>query len=593
MSRTKTKFGNDEILGSLSTADSKAIASADASDSEIKNWADFELVLKRMNTAYKRAAFDSHLQVDASRLHQFIRNQEKREEPNFWKAVTLIYELNDIFRFEPDDIHSINEAALNVGQLVYNELRGLSLKCETTSPLADHERALAREKVLYCACYGNELRRRGRPEAAAKLFEWLLEFTSKTLKTATFPCFGTRARLTYHLGFVYRVLERHNSAEEMFTTTLELLYERGKIHSDNEDRVFITRRQAMAIGIGYGWVNATRGSLRRAKNALTTARSLLAAINDPVVPSFIELLYGTIERCLAGSSRPKLVEAVKSLETAKSSFTNNEHRRHIPRACWELSLAHNLLGNFEEAEKNLKEVDDYAKRVNHAKWQTNVLILRSRLLRNQGDLSGARELADAAVNKAEEDKSVLPLTDAYITRGEALLKIIEAAGGPSQSCELARKDFEKALDIIGTFRIKEKDSYLPSNPKIVAVCELRIAQCLARDGDETKARSHFATWEILRHSVEHEWVRELAEEVKRDIDAIVQNFTIPADDPKEWNYARNVAQLRMWLLTQSLRYTKRNYSAAAKLIGVKRGTLYQWQDDSRSHTQRARTRAQE
>jgi len=583
--RTSASIAKNPDSASGDDADRRSVDTADDSNTR----AAFEEALKRLNAEYKTAKFKKALADEAKQLYELLKKLPGPETASYWKASTLVYELNDIFYWD----ETINQYVFTNGQKAYNELRGLSLEYETSKPSARFDKQMVLEKVLYCACYGNELRRRGQPEAAAQLFDWLLTFTTETLATSNFLCLGTRARLSYHLGYVYRVLERHSQAEAKFTQTLDLLFERAKTHKDDSDRLLITRRQAMAVGIGYGWINATRGFLQRAENALSTARSLLAGINDPVVPSFIELLYGSIKRCRAGTNRTKLERAVESMKVAKRSFEKQGHRRHITRACWELSLAYNLLGNFADAEKNLKEVEQYAQTLDHAKWQINVSILRSRLLRNQGDLPGARAHAEDAVRRAVERKSVLPLTDAYITRGEAFFKTIEAGESSAQSYELARKDFATALEVISTLKGKDKNFDLPSNPKIVAVCELRIAQCFARDGDERKARLHFATWEMLRPNVEHEWVRELAEEVKGEIEDMVHNFTISAQDPNDWNYARNVAQLRSWLLSQSLRHTNRNYSAAANLIGVKRGTLYQWQDDSRSLTQRARTKVKE
>lgn len=566
----------------------------------VEDWAQFNTVLQQMNRAYKRAEFGANLCDAAVNVHSFLRDQERaesdqgraehskfRKTSEYWKARTLIYELNDIFHFDL----GINDAAVEQGEALYEELHTLSLRWDTLEQITDPDRTLVREKVMYASCRGTELRRRGKPEAAKKLFEWLREFTSSRLITKEFPCFGTQAILSYHLGSVYRVLEDHTLAEETYTQTLDLLYKREEARDDHRDRLFTIRRQAMTIGIGYGWVNATRGSLRRAENSLVTARSLLAGINDPIVPPFIELLLGTIKRCRAGTKRTKLLEAVELLIKAKDTLAKNKQARHIPRACWELSLAYDLLENFDESKKYLEQVATYADKVGHQKWQINVRILRSRSLRRQKQYERALEEAESAVEKAKDFNSTLPLTDAYITRGEAKFALVQDRNEFPQSYAEARKDFELALEKTGAPRVGEKDAGLPTNPKIVAVCELRIAQCFVRDGDEAKARSHFASWDILRGSVEHEWVRELAEKVKREIEGSLMNFTISARDPRAWDYARNVAQLRNWLLNQSLRHTKRNYSAAAELIGVKRGTLYQWQDDSRSQSQRARTKA--
>jgi tetratricopeptide (TPR) repeat protein len=555
---------------------------------EVRTWSEFEASLRQMILAYKQAQFDSSLRDTAQNLHSFLRTQERQDTSEFWKAVTLIYELNDIFHFDV----AINDTALDLGKSIYSELRALSVKWETNVVISEVERCLAREKVMFCACRGNELKRRGQIEAARNLFEWLLNFTETKLKADGFPCSGTQARLKYHLGAVYRILERHNQAEDMYKETLDLLFHRVATRNEPEERCFMIRRQAMAIGIGFGWVNATRGSLRRAENALTTARSLLAGINDPVVPSYIELLYGTIKRCRAGTNRADLQEAVRSLKKAKTSFEEHGHKRYVPRACFELSLALSLLGEYEEAEAYLDIVDGYAEEIGHPKWQTNVRIVRSRLLRKQGDNKGALTEAERAIGKAEDCNSALPLTDAYITRGEARFHIAIAREDPNISFESARRDFEKALELIGKSAAAETKGSLPSNPKIVAVCELRIAQCFGREGDESKGRFHLSKWDILGPSVEHEWVRELAERVRREIDGLQLNFTISANDSVEWNYARNVARLRSWLMTQALRHTKKNYSAAAELIGVKRGTLYQWQDDSSPQSQRARTKPQ-
>jgi len=106
--------------------------------------------------------------------------------------------------------------------------------------------------------------------------------------------------------------------------------------------------------------------------------------------------------------------------------------------------------------------------------------------------------------------------------------------------------------------------------------------------DPPKSASHGTiTLQILGPSVEHEWVRELARTVTEEIKQLSLNFTVSSENPNEWNYSKNIVNLRQWLLRQSLQ-TGRNYSEAAKLLGVKRATLYQWQEDSRK-TRRART----
>jgi transcriptional regulator with PAS, ATPase and Fis domain len=89
--------------------------------------------------------------------------------------------------------------------------------------------------------------------------------------------------------------------------------------------------------------------------------------------------------------------------------------------------------------------------------------------------------------------------------------------------------------------------------------------------------------------VEHEWVRELADQVRTEIDKLAMDFTICASDHQNWGYSATVAKLRKWLLTQALRQTNQNYTEAAKMLGVKRTTLYQWQTQGEDTKSRART----
>jgi tetratricopeptide (TPR) repeat protein/DNA-binding protein Fis len=555
--------------------------------SVIDDWNDFEAELRDAIRLYKQAQFGEELGRVANALHLFLQEHQDRHNSSFWKALTLIYELNDIFHFDS----AINNDALNQGKLLYKDFRLQVDDWEPDETRSKEEKELAKRQVLYCTCYANELKRHGKVEAAREVLEWLLNFTELKLHDEkAFRSFGTQAWITYYLGAVYRILEKHNLAEGMYTQTLELLYKRGKYEQREDERLFMIRRQAMAIGLGLGWVSASRGALQRSQNALTTARSLLTGIKDPIVPYYVDLLYGITMRCKAGRNQEKLREAVDILVAARKSFETHKQHRFVPAASWELSQAYNLLEEFEEADKCLKKVADYAEELRHPKWLINVHIQRSRVARNQKDYNAALSHAQRALNEAMTCKSVLPITTAYITLGEAKFESLKAQGG-NPNYETARADFENALELITRSQDNEEKSYYPSNPKIVAVCELRIAQCFARDTDEIKARLHFTRWEILRPIVEHEFVREMGEQVKREIEELSMNFTISARNSNEWDYVANVTRLRNWLLNQALRQTKRNYSKAAELLGVKRGTLYQWQDDSRSKSQlRARTK---
>jgi DNA-binding protein Fis len=221
------------------------------------------------------------------------------------------------------------------------------------------------------------------------------------------------------------------------------------------------------------------------------------------------------------------------------------------------------------------------------KWQINVHLLQSRIYRRQGNVEEALLAADVAVDKAQSPacKTILSLVDAYLARGEALLSRGDSTGEDNDFLT-ARDSFEKALQsMLSRNSTVGKPDYF-SNPKIASVCSLRIAECYVRLGRQMHAKKHYAVWSSLEQHVEHEWVRELAASVKRQIENLAMDFTISATDRDKWNYSDNVASLRRWLLTHALRQTNHNYSEAAKLLGVQRATLYQWQTVGLPGTQR-------
>lgn len=587
-SRTGKESGTgvDDLQFEL-TALQSAIKAAEQKglQSPIMNDRDFVTRLGQIKRAYKQTRFDGYLQAATRHLYDYLKRIQPKETYEYWKARTLLYELDDIFNIEPE----IKEHAAYDGRRILEELRNRSARWNLTPVPRREELKILREKVLLCVCRGNELKRNGETTAALDLFEWLLEFTTKRLQIKTFPCYSTRATLCYHIGSALRTLEQHRRAEARYSEALDLLYARGKKLGPS-DYLCVARKQAMVVGLGFGLINMTRGFLDRAEHALSTARSMLASVEDPSASSYVELLYNTILRCRAGSDRERLEEVVKRLDDTRKTFSNP---RYQARSCWELALAKTLLGDLDGAQRDLDQVSNYADQANNRKWQVNVQILKSRIAQRHEFFDEALEFAEEAVKLADSPDcwSILPLVDAYITRGETYLALATANKLEVQYTR-ARENFESALNCTLERRSSAaKQDYL-SNPKISGVCLLRIAQCHVRTGKQEPAKKYYASWLRLAPHVEHEWVRELAETVRKEIEKISMDFTISAAAYDNWNYSKSVEKLRRWLLTQSLRRTNHNYSEAAKLIGVQRTTLYQWQAQVET-TKRRRARTAE
>ncbi len=553
----------------------------DTSSDPIADWSQLADRLLQMKHAYKHGLFDYRLEKACENLWDFLRQQPPQDKPEYWKACTLLYELNDIFHI--DD--AINESAYSAGETVLDQLKQES---DSNQVLDDKKRHLIREKILFCTCRGNELKRRGDTNGALKLFSWLYDFTLNKVQTDQVPCFGTLANISYHLGSVHRILERHDQAEAMYAQALNFYYERSKRRQgDLDDFFWVTRRIAMCIGLGFGRLSLTRGHLRRAENALSTARTMLARVPNTVITFYIELLYGTIKRCRAGRNEGQLKDAIASLEEALKNF-KNRHPRYAARACWELALAFNQMGDFPRADEYLNLMVVYEAQKVNPKWRTNMHVLRSRIRRNLSNFHDALIEVKAAMEQAMQCEEILPLIDALMTRGEVYLELAQSTNERDATFAAARDDFEHGLQLLREQQRDKKDLGHSSNPKIAAVCVLRIAQCCLRQGHEAEARKHFAKWTLLQPNVEHGWVRELATDVKLELDRRSEDFSISSQDPTKWKYADRVAELRNWLLSRALQHSQNNWSDAAKLIGVERATLYQWRHSLKESVRRAR-----
>lgn len=537
----------------------------------IRSRADFSKRIFQLKKAYKQGRFTTTLAKATRNLSKYLRHLDVTEEAEYYKARTLLYELNDILSIDPE----INEWTFVDGERAFTQLQQLARR---SSKLDQVDRKLIKEKILFCSCYGHGLKRRNDPKRAEEVFQWLLRFTTDVVKTDELPSYGTRANLSYHLGSVYRVLEQHEQSHKMYTQALRFYHDRSRTRpvDDLDDLDFTTRRIAMCVGLGFGWLHLTRGNLHRAENSLITARVFLAKSPDPIVAFFIELLYGTIRRCRAGHDQD---EAIASLDKARKSFERT-HPRYHAYACLELALSFTQKGDYDKALEYLEIAEKYAvQQQGEFKWLVNIHIRRSRIRRHQDDYERALSEAETAIEMAESSASVLPRADAYIARGESRLYFAEEYASPPVPAYIsARKDFERALKLVVKKENTQNGHERILNPKIASVCELRIAQCYAREGNQIEATNRFEHWRRWQATVEHQWVRDLAKEVERDIRRLDDFFSISSKNSAEWNYHQQLNKLRDWLYAQALHEADNDKEVAASLLGVSRSTIFNWRE---------------
>jgi len=556
---------------------------AEEMNTPITNWNELKQRLVLMKSASKRGDFNPALKQSWAALKTFLDGLSQRElheherEPEYWKARTLLYELNDVFEIDDE----IRTATFKSAGRVFKEVKELSSRWDRLPQLSHPQtsrefRTLVREKVFFCQWYGEELKRQGDVKQAGKIFSQLLEFTETKLKETQMECFGTRAAIVYGLATVCRRQEDHQLAQDYYTKAVDLYFERAKSRDpyDYDDSLFTTRRIAMCIGLGFGRINFALGNLRRAENALTTARAMLARNPKSLVDDYIKFLYGSIKRCRA--SKPKEIDdAINNLEIALAGFQSAGHKRYEARVAKELALAHNLRGNYGKALSYVQTVEDFAKQENNLTAQVDAYVLRSRIYRNQHKLKEALKEADDAlelIEKSDKSEKRLPNIDALIARGEALLYLADDPTEPIAAYGNARKNFEDAQSML-----LKTDSYTGErqslNAKISTVCELRIAHCYAKAGRLQKAEYHFAMAKRWRKNVEHKWIQKLVEEVSDEINKPQDlRLILSPNDKEPFNRVKRFEQVQRWIVENAYRRAG-GIGEAAKLTGLSRTTF--------------------
>jgi tetratricopeptide (TPR) repeat protein len=291
---------------------------------------------------------------------------------------------------------------------------------------------------------------------------------------------------------------------------------------------------------------------------LRAARTLLFPTGDWVNQTYVELLYGRIQRALARrDDQKKLMEAVAILQKPYKIFDPASHdgrgAGHLPhrcRAAYELALAYLYAGKLEQADTYRQEVWRIAVDTADARWQSHALIVR--IMAKNGDCAAALSAAQAAKRHAIDAAQLLCQGEALIAEGEA-----HAALGETDD---ALTRFREALDLAH------------SNLQTKIVCHLQIAKLCLSGGDLRTAQEHFGAWRKVQDRIQNEIVRGLAAEVSKSIEKHEEGFTIPWS-VQDLNFDDHVQRLREFLIRRASVDHKTN-QAIADALGISRQTLY-------------------
>lgn len=415
------------------------------------------------------------------------------------------------------------------------------IRAETTR---DEDPAVAKRRIWLVRAYASMLyRMEDYPQALRVLQN--CRTAIEVLASAEYPLYGTRARLAYSLGQVFRQLCDYAAARSEFEAAVVFARQRFVAKTPNvelpdypvsqlkdderaafdQDRLLAYSTIGKSLALGLGWIAYTTGQLSAASMLLSAGYSLLRETGDSLHRAYAMLLIGAVERALAGSNPARLDESLRLMKDGAQGL--ERHPAYSLRACYELALAYYKRPEHrQEARRQIgtlkKGLKGTAQR--SARWMSSALLIESRIERLEGNVAHAKRCAQLAVTEAEKavrqrteplqtgDTRHETLAEALIALGEAFLAEAHEAdqrGDVSKAAafrEHAIMRFQRALPLGG------------HNPKMAAVCRLHLARAYSLHGSLLDAHMARSAALALTPSVEHGFVHELAAAVSAEID---------------------------------------------------------------------------
>jgi tetratricopeptide (TPR) repeat protein len=460
------------------------------------------------------------------------------------------------------------------------ELVALSAK-RAASVAAVENRDIAREQIrLYLAFVQAHFYRTHHYQLAQEAVLRCEEAVRVIRQEATYPCYGTMARIAFFLGRIHRQTGAYQQAEVAFRDAIGFLDRRASHylarHRECPSEVSLDKRNlevasskyktAVCLALGLGWLCYSRGELGRALSYTVPAHVHVIDKTDGITVGYVDLIRGSVLRSRAGSDHELLDEAREYAHRAHDAFADAGHKFYQARAAYELANIAYQKGNGDEALEHLNHVTDTPPEAD-TRWLANSLILRSRiachLLR---DSRRAEEYAMEALRKAQQSDLVSCETGALISLGEVKFS-------QSRYAE-ARGFFEAVLDP-GARSFQRRSEI--ENTHVAAICLLNIARCYGRERQVASAKDSLNRGRMMAAGVENQSVRELVSTVEIEIASRGRDFVVLAGDrTASYSFREHQAGLKQFLYDQ-VRQFEHQKSKMAGMLGISRQALHQWE----------------
>jgi tetratricopeptide (TPR) repeat protein len=519
---------------------------------------DMAASLAEMEAAHRRlrrSEFDSEL------LETVRKNGEKWAGlPSLEQRLKACYVRAEVLDYFGD----YDAAAAAVSSVGKAQLQPLNDVIRDGWPARDvKEMLVIKRRIWVGLAYGAVFYRQGDYQAARSL----LDLCDGAAVARNAPrLLGTRARLAYSRGQVYRQSQQFVDALRQFELATRLERERFREKTPEAEQASLSapsfesvatpafhdaRLLAHAVvgkclALGSGWIEFNSGRLSSADVLVNAGYVLLRSTGDVVHRAYAVLLIGAVKRARVGNQVDGLKRAIAIMEDADRVLS--QHRIFALHSSYELLLAYAQHASYRaraysrlgELKSNLVCGDRWQSKgepwrsKREARWYSQVAIVESRLRRldAEPDLQRSEEAAAAALRAAAFTQLPAAIAEAELAMGEVRL----AQRNPQQ----AANRFEKAV------------AHATHNPKIVAAAYLHWARALCLAGSFEQAHVARAQADSWIHQVEHGFIQDLASSVdselqkagllvedlrKRITDAVRANRTVDKNgllDAIEW-----------------------------------------------------------
>jgi hypothetical protein len=393
------------------------------------------------------------------------------------------------------------------------------------------------------------------------------------------PHYDLRHRIAYSLGQTSRQLG--NRVKQTRAEFLEAL-EFARKHLDYELNSGDAHRKKIALArahyqvgkvfcFGLSWAAMQSGEVGRARGAAAAGSMLLSGTGDRLHAAYARVIYAEALRETArparGTASPQLEDVLEILRPLVDA--EKSPLRHIARfffrARYQYAASLHAAGRHTEAEQAARSLYNGKP---DTRWHIHAGVLLSRILlsRREHDESAVSEAVQITQSllsapKIHETGSPLLRADVLLCRADVLM------GARTVGFEA----IHRALD--------EAEELSIESPLTNAQCHLFRARCFSQQRNLDAAWREFAAWEALERAVEHEWVKELADQIRAEIRRVDTRFVALESKLHSDRFDKVEGDLRRWALDQLFARYGREYlkdENTKSYLGKSSGAVRQW-----------------